>query len=67
MRKADGTIDWAASEEEAARMSDDEIRFALQDIRDTIEVQKGMDPIAEGYYYDMAFVLRSEQDKRNRK
>ena len=64
MRNAQGTIDWRATEEKAARMSPDELWGAIADINktlpfaDALDRENGTDD--GGYYRDEASVYHRE-------
>ena len=68
MRNENGTIDWKATEEKAARMTGDELFGALADIRNTLDKADALDrengTDNGGYYRDESSVYWRELQKR---
>lgn len=68
MRNANGTLDWARTEEAARGMNWDQIYGALRDIRLTLPAADDLDRAdggdRGGYYRDEASVYRRELDRR---
>jgi len=64
-------IDWNATADKAAKMTDDQLHYALIDIQKTLPSADAMDrefgTDNGGYYRDEATVLRAEQRNRRSK
>jgi hypothetical protein len=57
-------IDWRALEEKAARMSHDELSWAIADCREASAAMREVNPDLSNYYSDEATVYARERNSR---
>jgi hypothetical protein len=65
------SIDWSSVEERAARLSDNALFYALEDIKKTMPIAREHDRIdggdREGWYADEAAIYRMEINRRRKR
>lgn len=65
------SIDWSSVEERAARMSDNALFYAIEDIKKTMPIARANDRIdggdREGWYSDETSIYRTELNRRRRR